>query len=282
MIFDFKKLRPSPKYPTYPAYHAGDYLEDYFYNFYIRNKQKFDKKNRTLIPVSWTTLYVDGTTENIQSYLDALDQNIPYFAVSQHDDGIRQKLPKNTIHFGAGGLGGGLPIPLICSPIPQNLIGDVPKDKNIFCSFIGSMTHPIRGEIYSKYANNYKFTFNPPRMWSQSVGDANLKQFIDVTKNSVYALASRGYGLSSFRLYEILQLGAIPVYVSDKHWLPFQKYLDWNKFCVIIKESQINSLEQILLNISPQIRNEMLIEGRRVWNEYFTLEKTCERILEIL
>lgn len=282
MIFDFKKLRPKPKYPNYPLYHSGDYLEDYFFKFYIKNKERFDKKNRTLIPVSWTTLYVDGTDENIQDYIDALDQNVPYFAVSQHDEGIRQKLPKNTIHFGAGGLGGGLPIPLICSEIPKNLIGDIPEKKEIFCSFIGSMTHPIRGEIYSKYSNNSNFVFNPPRQWSQHIGDANMHRFINITKNSLFSLASRGHGTTSFRLYEILQLGSVPVYVSDKHWLPFQKDLDWNKFCVIVKDSQINDLEKILSNIDAQTYKNMRSEGERVWRNYFTLEKTCEKILEIL
>jgi hypothetical protein len=33
----FKDFRPSPKYPIYPPYHKGLYLEDYFINFYSKN-----------------------------------------------------------------------------------------------------------------------------------------------------------------------------------------------------------------------------------------------------
>lgn len=284
-IFDFKDLRPKPTYPTYPSYHQGDYLEDYFYDFYVKNKSDFDKKGRTLIPVSWTTLYVDGTKHNIQKYINALDQNGSYFAVSQHDDGIREVLPKNTIHFSAGGLGGGVPIPLVCSPIPEELKRlnyNESWGRDVFCSFIGSMTHPIRVQIYQKYLNNRNFVFNEFKAWSQTVSDSDLGRFLQATQRSKYTLASRGYGVSSFRLYEIFQLNSVPVYVSDKHWLPFENKIDWDKICVLVKDNQIDDLEKILLSIDDKKYKEMLDEGKKVWNTHFTLEGMSRNILQAL
>lgn len=283
MIYDFRNLRPEPKYPIYPPYHKGPYLEDFAFQYYKDHKEEFDKTGRQMIPVSWTSLYVDGTTHDIQAYLNALDQSKAYWTVSQHDDGIRQKLPPNTLHFAAGGLGGGIPIPLLCSPIPKDIIEThKTANKDIFCSFVGSITHPIRQKLYQIFLSNEKFYFNYPRQWAQTVEPNNFENFIQKTQRTIFALAPRGYGLSSFRLYEIMQLGAIPVYVSDKHWLPFTDELNWDEFCVVIDEANISNLEIILNHISPTEQQQMLNKGKEVYENYFTMEKVCENILKRL
>jgi hypothetical protein len=281
MIYDFKNLRPTPKYPVYPKYHTGLYLEDYCFEFYKKHQEQFDESERLFIPVSWTSLYVDGTIHNIQEYLNALDQSKKYWTLVQHDDSIRQNLPPDTIVFAAGGLGrGGIPIPLVCSSIPQELKekNAVLYNKDIFCSFIGSVTHPIREKLYRTYCNNYNFVFNPLRQWSQQVNDNELDAFINITQRSKYSLCPRGYSFTSFRLYEILQLNSIPVYVSDTHWLPFTDELDWSDFCVIIKEDQIPDLENILRSISDEKQKQMLQRGKEVYKSHFTLESVCNEI----
>ena len=42
MEVNFKNLRVPADYPTYPPYHKGDYLEEYFYKFYKAHKDTFD------------------------------------------------------------------------------------------------------------------------------------------------------------------------------------------------------------------------------------------------
>jgi len=294
-VFNFEDLRPISNYPKYPPYVKDDngYLESFFFNYYINNKKIFDDKDRTLLPIWWTTLAVDNVQLPIQKYIDVLPSNIKWFTVSQLDDGIKFKLPPNTLHFAAGGLGGGIPIPLICSPIPKldcvvDSTGEqreIDLSKSIFCSFVGSVTHPIRQKIidYNKNQTLIKNTFFLPKnQWSQHVSDNHLQDFQVVTQASQFALAPRGYGLSSFRLYEIMQLGAIPVYVSDKHWLPFTDELDWNEFCVLLGEKDIPNLYEILLNISPEKQERMFQKGKEVYESHFTLESVCKQILKRL
>jgi hypothetical protein len=282
MIYDFENLRPKPKYPVYPKYHTGLYLEDYCFQYFKEHREEFDKSGRLFIPVFWTSLYVDGTFHNVQEYLNALDPSKKYWTLVQHDESVRQNLPPDTTVFAAGGLGkGGIPIPLICSRIPQNLIEKnrlSDNKKDIFCSFIGSMTHPIRKKLYQTYSNNPNFVFNSLKPWSQSINDEELDNFINITHRSQYSLCPRGHSFSSFRLYEILQLNSIPVYVSDKHWLPFADELNWSDFCVIIKEDQIPELENILLSISEEKQNKMLDMGKEVYKSHFTLESVCNEI----
>ena len=46
----------------------------------------------------------------------------------------------------------------------------------------------------------------------------------DVMADSLFNLAPRGYGRSSFRLSEIVQLGHVPLHVwDDTPWLPYNR-----------------------------------------------------------
>ena len=286
MILDFKTLRPPANYPPYPPYHTGPYLEEYFYNFYLRNKKQFDDTQRTLIPAFWTNLlYTTHITKNsIQHFIDVLPIDKKYFTVSQLDDGIEQTLPTDTINFVAGGNMDGIAIPLICSPIPQTYIKR--HDKDILCSFVGTYAegseYNCRKKLYNNFFKDKEFYFSQPRHWERVVQNDNFLEFANITQRSKFTLCPRGYGLSSFRLYETLQLNSIPIYVYDKRFLPFTDIIKWDEFCVLIHESQIHDTKDIILQIDEQKMKQMLQRGKEIYNMYFTLEATCNQILDIL
>lgn len=284
MQYDFSNLRIQNKGPVYPPYHEGLYLEEYFYNFYLNNKDRFDKTGFTLIPIFWTAVYnqnVFFTAQNdskhlIQEYINALPGG-KYFCVSQHDDAVKEILPKNTLSFEAGGNKNGIPIPLICSPIKQ-----IPEhNKEYFCSFVGCFTHHIRNEIFNNFNSDNDFKFVTSQ-WESTVSSDKFDNFVTTTSKSEFSLCPRGYGPSSFRLYEILQLNSIPVYIYDKAWLPFEKYLNWSDFCVLVEQKDIKDLKTILKSISPEKKENMLKTGKEVYKNFFTLEKTSEQILKML
>ena len=279
-------FKPSPNFPTYPPYHQGLYLEDYFIKYW---KDLEIECEREFIAVSWTSYYNNGCDRNmLQSYLNGLDKSKKYFVVCQHDDAPSEMLPPDTLIFSAGGNVTGknvIPIPLVCSPIPNN----VSYTKDIFCSFVGSTTHPSREINYSSYAirqklyQKYKdvFYFNQDT-WQSQVSSNKLNNFIEMTSRSKFALAPRGYGPTSFRLYEIMQLNCVPVYVSDRHYLPWSDELDWNEFCVLINSNQILNLENILESIDNDTYNRMITKLNHVYEKYFTLESICQLIIRRL
>jgi hypothetical protein len=285
MTYDFKIFRITDDSPPYPPYHTGFYLEEYFFDFYNKNKLLFDNTGYTLIPIFWTAVYRENIffkseldrKQFLQQYLDALPSG-NYFCVSQHDDAVKEYLPKKTLSFEAGGRRDGIPIPLICSSlkyIPKNL------NKEFFCSFIGSYTHPLRKEIFNLYSSDKDFKLNGGE-WAAAVTDKQFNEFITTTVKSEFTLCPRGYGASSFRLYEALQLGSIPVYISDKKWLPFEDEINWNDFCVIVEPDNLINLKNILKDISDNQKNKMILKGKEIYNNYFTLEKTCAQILKML
>eukprot|EP01147_Barroeca_monosierra_P002094 gene2094-5148_t len=78
--------------------------------------------------------------------------------------------------------------------------------------------------------------------------------------NSIFCLAPRGRAVWSPRLVEALRVGCIPVFIADQTHRPFDDVLDYNKFSVSVKESQVPFLHEIIANISEkQIR--ILLEG---------------------
>lgn len=281
MTINFKDLRVPATFPTYPPYHTGQYLEEYFYDFYLKNKKDFDETGATLIPIFWTNVYnTRQNTHLVQTYLNALPEDGKYFTVAQHDDAIVEQVPNNTIQFSAGGLNGSVPIPLICSLIPENL-KNTKVNKDLLCSFVGSLppNADLRTALYDKLQGIDGFYFSNKRWWTPTIPEDKFKEFIDITQRSWFTLCPRGYGLQSFRFYEALQLGSIPVFVYDVEWFPFADVLDWTTFSICVHKDNISQIPEIINNISIEERNKMIEQGQRVYKEYFTLEGTCKQIL---
>lgn len=71
--------------------------------------------------------------------------------------------------------------------------------------------------------------------------------YFDIPANSTFTLCPRGIGNWTFRLYEAIISGSIPVILSDSFIPPFPG-LDWNSFSIRIPESQLCNVDKILLS----------------------------------
>ena len=277
-MLDFKDVRIPWAGVNYPPYHQGLYIEEHFYDYYIRNKAKFDATGYTLLPIFWTTAYL--LQQDLTSYINALPKALKYFCVAQHDDGVKEVLPEGTIVFSAGGNSGGIPLPLVCSPIPEDII--IPVKKDIFCSFVGSITHDIRKEMVAKLKSNPLFYIKTDE-WSIHVNNDKQESFINTILRSKFTLCPRGYGAQSFRFYEALQLGSIPIYIHDDNkWQPYSDLLAWDKFSVSLHIKDIEALPELLQSISEETIEEMVLEGRRVYADIFKMLHIPKYILSTL
>jgi hypothetical protein len=289
---DLNKYNISIDQPPYPPYHKGKYLEQYFIDFYNQNKKKFDATEFNFILVAWTDIYLHrpDLINDLQKDLNELDPFKKYFTVSQHDDAPFQALPPNTKNYSAGGnQPNTIPIPLICSPIEN--APDFNK-KDIFCSFVGSITQPLQGwgrisydiriSMLETLVNNKKYVLKP-KHWSPQIKDDRKDLFLDLTSRSKFTLCPRGYGATSFRLYEAMQMKSVPVYIFyKKPHLPFANKIDWNKIAILIDYDKINTIHDILTNISDEKYQEMIKYTSQIYSDYFSLEGTSKQILESL
>jgi hypothetical protein len=279
---------------NYPPW-ADELLEPYFYDWIGSKMDQLKKNNWVYLDVFWTNLYVNadqfGNTYDsvgLQSWLDRLPPG-NYFTIVQHDDGIRERLPSGTVVFALGGARGrGFklePVPLIYRDhslrLENYFSNNEARGRDIFCSFVGSITHAVRHRMVSIF-NNYPDVKLHVTNWSNQVSTDNQAMFLDLTQRSVFALCPRGYGATSFRFYEAFKLGAIPVYIWEEHeWLPFRNKIDYSKLCISVPSSELPNLYERLKKVTPH-QIWMMKYYYQTVKRYFTMEGTSETIVQML
>jgi hypothetical protein len=260
-----------PQAVKYPPFVNGDYLEEYITKRILSEQPQTGRK---FIPAYWTNIQISHElfAQKFHSLQQALDKWVSenpsssgYFAVVQHDDGIFFRLPPNTLIFGTSK--GDVIIPLIYEDT-TNQLESIPKlawdDKQHMCSFVGSNTSNqvlpnCRQLMIDSLAGKPGYQILADD-WKPEVGTNRQQRFIDVTQHSRFALAPRGYGRTSFRLFEVLKMGIIPIYLwNDEEWLPYKnpvhgETVDYSKFIIsqrVTGPESFTELDKRLNSITP-------------------------------
>ena len=258
---EFRVKHPFP----YPSDNLHEF-ERWFYD----NTQPDEITGRTYLPIFWTGYWVSnnyGAKEkgrnNLQRFIDNLPRDKKYFTICQYDDGPMVDFKDlDIIVFGMSGGRIDYPIPLLCQP--HGFKFDCKRD--IFASFIGGDTHPIRKELVKQFAGMKDCVVNFKKV--------PLKEYCNVLARSVFAICPRGYGKSSFRITEAIQYGAIPVYVSDEFVLPYNL-----PFCGTGTTID-NNVYEFLKRISAQTAIESFYKSIEKHRILYTYEGCKKRILE--
>lgn len=223
------------------------------------------------LPINWCGFFVNSNygkntslMRQLQAFVNSLDPNKPMYTITQYDFGILTDVSKLKLRiFGSGGGRIDYPLPLICHPH-----GIKKNNRDIFASFLGSNTHPIRTEIIKRYGSIQNWFI------SDSYQDNDF--FCDVLSRSIFSLCPRGVGLTSFRICESLEQGAIPVYISDKFIIPGHK--DFNEYGVLITHEQLPELDHILKSISEGEIVAKQEAGKIIYQEMYTFEG-CKNLI---
>ena len=104
--------------------------------------------------------------------------------------------------------------------------------------------------------------------------------------NSDYVVCVRGKGNYSYRFYEALALGRIPIFVDTDSPLPFSSTIEWSNHCVFVKERQIMDISEIVAShyagLSDKGLADMQIENRRLFETLLTPERYFPVLLKTL
>ncbi len=271
-------LQPFPH--TYRDYH-GPWIENYFYEYWCKHENKFvsdEKIERIYIPIFWTDYYVKNGLlkphQAIQNYLDkTLQRDKKYFTIVQNDDGVLEKLPKNVLVFSSAS-SRDVPIPVLKGE-PKS----IHVERDLRCSFIGVLDGPnnrtgLRKKMYEALRCQNNINFFP---------SGSMKTFIEIISRSIFTLCPRGYGTTSFRLYEAIALGSIPIYIwDDIEWLPYKDRLDWKEFAISINVRDIETLPAIIDGHTEAMITKKQKKIQELHNSYFTMQGTCEQIVQML
>lgn len=106
-------------------------------------------------------------------------------------------------------------------------------------------------------------------------GSASAHERLEYAHNifdSDYALVCRGGGNFSYRLYEVLSCGRIPLLIDTDCVLPFEDEIDWKKLLIWVEESQVDSIADIVLQAHSSMTADEFrlrqVEARNVWERW--------------
>jgi hypothetical protein len=97
------------------------------------------------------------------------------------------------------------------------------------------------------------------------------KEYVDNMLESDYILCVRGVGNYSYRLYETLCCGRIPVFVDTDCVLPYDFMTDWRNYCVWVEEREVHKIAEKVAEfhsrLSPKDFIELQHACRRFWEK---------------
>jgi hypothetical protein len=109
------------------------------------------------------------------------------------------------------------------------------------------------------------------------------RQYFDNIVGSDYTLCARGNGNFSFRLYETLALGRIPIFIDTDCALPLENQIDWQRYCVWVDEKQIGRIDKIVKEFHDRLNKQQFEQlqkdCRQLWEEYLRPEGFFSRLV---
>ena len=271
----------------YPSRNIKKNFEAYFYDYF--KKSEVDSRY-TYIPIQWTNYLVKNNygkdIEELRKFiLNNLKSSEKYFTIVQYAGGPLVEL-ENTLIFSMGGTFN-TKVPKSSKVIPLPLIYDMNSNineesqKKYLASYLGRPTHKIRIKLEKKLKNKDDFYIKNLISMNSEFSIEEQFKFQQIISESYFSLCPRGYGPTSFRLYETIDAGVVPVYISDKHFLPFSEFLNWEDFSIIIKPNEISKLHKILKNkLENNLYSTLQRNVDKVNQEYFNFSYMAEYILD--
>ena len=177
----------------------------------------------------------------------------------------------------------------------EDMVNRYAKNKNKLVSFKGHPRkghNPIRDKLFEmndetdlfvqEFSNNpkdFEFTIEKTMQIKPS---SNPMSYLNLLFTSRFSLLPRGNGWAlSYRHIEAMNVGSIPVIISDEYQLPFSEYIDWETCSVRVRESEVpHTLEIIKKHVPEEINMRQRVT--EIYHKYFSsTEKIINTALDI-
>lgn len=143
----------------------------------------------------------------------------------------------------------------------------------------------VRGKVIKQFKKTPNITFNfiERRGWMYFDTPQNYQdEFIKNILHNTFSLVMRGNGNYSFRMYEVMSLWKIPVFIDTNCRLPFEEKIDYKRLFVWIPFNDLKNADtylQAYWNKNNHHLEEIWKEIRRVYTDYFTMEQYFKKII---
>ena len=141
----------------------------------------------------------------------------------------------------------------------------------LLCSFQGNLTSPVRGRLFNLPHRRDDVVIERTEPFWSRIGEETTapfkRRYAETIGNSRFVLCPRGNGTSSYRLFETMQSGRVPVIIADP-WVP-SDMVPWHACSLRVPERAIDRVVEICEGADPQWR-DMAQEARRAWESWFS------------
>lgn len=155
-------------------------------------------------------------------------------------------------------------------------------ERDLLFSFMGAGTHPCREAIF-RLSTPRSYVERTDRFMLLSPASPHFEErrlrFAEIMFRSSFVLCPRGHGTSSFRLYETLSAGRVPVIIADA-WVP-PPGPSWDEFSIRWPESQVGDLPRYLAEREHEAAG-MGARAREAYHEWFSRDVVLTRQLDQL
>lgn len=151
------------------------------------------------------------------------------------------------------------------------------RDKLLSKSYVmHEIGSKLRGKAIRNLINNKRIDSNfiiRNGFWAAGIDKKTAREeYIQNMYSSDYALVVRGAGNFSYRLYEVLSCGKIPVFIDTDCVLPYDHIINWENYVVWI--NQKDNISQKLIefhnNISEKDFNQLKQNCRKLYEEWIS------------
>lgn len=150
---------------------------------------------------------------------------------------------------------------------------DAQAQQDLLFSFVGrTETAPVRAHI-GRLRHPRALVLDASLPGQAVPADA----FSRLLERSKFVLCPRGYGTSSFRLFETLRAGRVPVIVSDD-WVPCTGP-DWQAFSLHVREADVEQIPR-LLEQAEVGHAAMQAAARETWADWFAPDVVFQRTVD--
>jgi len=112
--------------------------------------------------------------------------------------------------------------------------------------------------------------------WAPGI-DKNIarKEYIENIDNNIFTFCYRGAGNFSYRFYEVMMMGRIPILITTDSVFPFEDKYNLNDIGLVIAEKDINQNEFIerikeYYEINKQNLHNIQKQNRIIWEKYYS------------
>jgi len=157
---------------------------------------------------------------------------------------------------------------------------EVCAERLLLFSFLGRGSHPVRKKLFSLRFNRADVLIEQTAAYNHWARDERVEQFqrryAEVSASSRFIICPRGAGVCSMRLFEALELGCVPVIVSDD-WVP-PTGPRWSDLSIRIPERNLGQLEAIVVEREADWK-VMATLARQEWLRWFQAKNFLRQIV---